>query len=122
MIFPDVDGKDPTLTLATDHIQTEIGRQFTISGVAQDNDGLKSIRIVNSDLQIDKTIDLLTIYGDSLLKTYNLAYNIKTAKTQQGDKFPFDVTVTDVGGRSITTTELVTMDGDFTPPTFTKST
>jgi plastocyanin len=119
--FADVDGKDPVLTLTTNHIQTEIGRQFTIKGVAQDNDGLKSIRIVNADLQIDKTIDLLDIYGDSLLTSYDLAYNVKTAKTQQGDKFPFDITVTDVGGRTVETTELVTMDGDFTPPTFTKA-
>jgi plastocyanin len=118
--FADVDGKDPTLTLTTDHIQSEIGRQFTIQGVAEDNDGLKSIRLESPDLQIDKTIDLLDIYGDSLLHSYNLAYNVKTAKTQTGESFPFKITVTDVGGRSIETTEQVTMDGDFTPPTFTK--
>src|SRR5574344_2051646 len=86
--YPDVDGKAPTISLATDHIQTEIGRQFTITGDVADNDGLQSIRIQNSDLQIDKTIDLLTIYPDSLLHNYALSYNITTAKTQEGDSFP----------------------------------
>ncbi len=117
--YPDVDGQAPTISLSKEHIQSEIGRQFTIAGTAADKDGLKSIRLQNSDLQIDKTIDLLTIYGDSLLHNYSLSYNITTAKTQTGDSFPIKVTVTDVGGRETEVTQLVTMDGDFTPPSFT---
>ena len=115
--FPNVDGKNPIITLSTDHIQTEPGRKFTISGKVTDNDGLKSIRLENSDLSLDKTIDLLDIYGKPV-DSYDLDYNFLTALTLAGNNFPIKVTATDVGGRTTDATLSVTMDGDFTAPTF----
>lgn len=116
--YPDVDGKNPIITLSADHIQTEPGRKFTISGKVTDNDGLKSIRLENSDLSLDKTIDLLEIYGKPV-DSYDLDYNFLTALTLAGNSFPIKVTATDVGGRTTDATLSVTMDGDFTAPTFT---
>ncbi len=116
--YPDVDGKNPIITLSADHIQTEPGRKFTISGKVTDNDGLKSIRLENSDLSLDKTIDLLEIYGKPV-DSYDLDYNFLTALTLAGNNFPIKVTATDVGGRTTDATLSVTMDGDFTAPTFT---
>lgn len=116
--YPNVDGKNPIITLSADHIQTEPGRKFTISGKVTDNDGLKSIRLENSDLSLDKTIDLLEIYGKPV-DSYDLDYNFLTALTLAGNNFPIKVTATDVGGRTTDATLSVTMDGDFTAPTFT---
>lgn len=116
--FTDVDGQAPIISLTTDHIQSEIGRRFTISGLIKDNDGLKSIRLINADLYLDKTIDLLAIY-DEMVYEYNLAYSFTTPRTQEGDSFVIKVLVTDVGGRMVEQDLLVTMDGDFTAPIFT---
>jgi hypothetical protein len=115
--FPNVDGKNPIVTLSTDHIQTELGRQFTVAGKVTDNDGLRSIRLQNSDLSLDKTIDLLDIYGKPV-NSYDLSYNYVTATSLTGNSFPIKVTATDVGGRTTDATLSVTMDGDFTAPTF----
>ncbi len=115
--FPNVDGKDPIITLSTAHIQTELGRQFAISGKVTDADGLRSIKIQNSDLSLDKTIDLLDIYGKPV-NSYDLSYNYLTTLTLTGNSFPIKVTATDVGGHTTDATLLVTMDGDFTAPTF----
>lgn len=115
--YPNVDGKNPIIALSADHIQTEPGRKFTISGKVTDNDGLKSIRLENSDLSLDKTIDLLEIYGKPV-DSYDLDYNFLTALTLEGNNFPIKVTATDVGGRTTDATLSVTMDGDFTAPTF----
>lgn len=116
--FTEVDGQVPTISLKTDHIQTEIGRRFTISGIIEDMDGIKSIHLVNSDLFLDKTIDLVAIYSD-IIYTYNLDYSFTTPRNQEGDTFTIKVTVTDLGGRVTEKDLLVTMDGDFTPPIFT---
>lgn len=115
--YPDVDGQNPTISLATEHIQTETGREFTISGKVEDKDGIRSIRLVNAELSLDKTIDLLEIYKEPIY-TYDLSYKFKTAKTQEGESFTIGVTVTDLGGRTVESQVRVTMDGDFTAPTF----
>ena len=115
--YPDVDGQSPAISLTTEHIQTEIGREFTIKGTVEDKDGIRSIRLANAELNLDKTIDLLEIYKEPVY-TYDLSYNFKTPKNQKGESFSINVTVTDLGGRAIEKVLLVTMDGDFTAPTF----
>lgn len=119
--YPTVDGLAPTLDITT-AIQTEPGRDFTITGVTKDADGLKSIRLVNDSLHLDKTIDFLTYYPDSLLHTYNLSYKYAGQSTwNENEAFPVEITVTDVGGRTTTKTVNVTTDGDFSNPTFTSA-
>ena len=117
--FSDVDGQAPTITLETDHIQTEAGRQFTIAGQVKDADGIRCIRLQNSDMLLDKTINLLELYADSLIHDYKLAYKYQAMKTwDDNSKFPVTITVEDVGGRTTTATLTVSADGDFTNPEF----
>jgi plastocyanin len=118
--FKDVDGQSPSISLTADHVQTEIGREFTIKGTIQDKDGIRSIRLMNTALNLDKTIDLLEIYEEHVY-SYDLSYKFKTPKTQTGESFPIQVTVTDLGGRVTEATVLITMDGDFTNPIFVSS-
>jgi hypothetical protein len=116
--FVDVDGQAPTLSLTAEHVQTEIGREFLIRGSVEDKDGLSAIRLQNTALNLDKTIDLIALYPEELLYAYELNYKFKTPKDQTGERFELLVTVTDVGGRTVQGTVLVTMDGDFTDPIF----
>lgn len=118
--FPTVDGQAPTITMATNHIQAEPGRSFNIEGKAKDADGIKSIRLKSEGMLLDKTIDLLKIYGDSLIHDYDLSYVYSPAADWTDDSnFPLEVTVEDVGGRTTTATVQVSGDGDFTYPSFT---
>jgi len=118
--FKDVDGQAPVITLTTDHVQTEPGREFTISGNVKDADGIKSIHLKNSDMLLDKTINLLELYSDSLIYEYKLAYKYKAMSTwTDDDSFPVEITVEDVGGRTTKTQFTVSADGDFTSPVFT---
>ncbi len=120
--YPAVDDQAPVILLTTDHIQTEPGRQFTIEGVAKDADGLKSITLENEGMNLDKTIDFLTYYPDTLLHEYSLSYHYTAgSEWKDGDQFPVKVTVEDVRGHQTETTVLVTPDGDFTAPTFTQA-
>lgn len=117
--FSDVDGKAPTIELETDHIQTEAGRQFTIAGQVKDADGIRSIRLQNSDMLLDKTINLLELYGDSLIYDYKLAYKYTSMKDwTDSSSFPVNITVEDIGGRTTSATLTVSADGDFTNPEF----
>lgn len=61
--YPDVDGQNPTMTLATDHIESGAGHRFTIEGTLEDKDGIASISLQCADLHLNKTIDLIEIYG-----------------------------------------------------------
>lgn len=118
--YPTVDGKNPTIELATTHIQTEPGRAFTIEGTATDADGLKAIRLECEGMDLDKTIDFLEYYPDTLLHDYALSYNYTAKESwKDGDSYPVKVTVEDVLGNTVETTVTVTPDGDFTAPTFT---
>ena len=120
--YPAVDDQAPVIQLTTDHIQTEPGRQFSIEGVVKDADGLKSITLENEGMNLDKTIDFLTYYPDTLLHEYNLSYHYKAgSEWKDGDQFPVKVTVEDVRGHQTEATVLVTPDGDFTAPTFTQA-
>ena len=117
--FSDVDGKAPTIELETDHIQTEAGRQFTIAGQVKDADGIRIIRLQNSDMLLDKTMNLLELYGDSLIYDYKLAYKYTSKKDwTDSSSFPVNITVEDIGGRTTSATLTVSADGDFTNPEF----
>ncbi len=114
----DVDGQKPTLKLTQEHIHTEAGRTFTIEGIVEDNDGIASIRLQNTELNLDKTIDLLTLYKELQFK-YELEYKYELERDFDKDNLRIKVIVTDVGNRVTEGEVLVTMDGDFTAPTFT---
>jgi hypothetical protein len=116
--FSDVDGLAPVINLETEHVQTEAGREFTVAGTIEDNDGIGSIRLQCAELALDKTIDLLAL-RDTLVYHYELAYKFTTDKTFTGDNLTVKITVTDVGGRTTEKTLRITMDGDFTAPLFT---
>jgi hypothetical protein len=116
--YADVDGQAPLITLTSAHVRTETGRTFRIEGKVEDRDGIRSIRLRNAELELDKTIDLLAIY-DELLYAYDLDYKFKIPNSFSGDNLNLQVTVADVGGRTAESALLITMDGDFTPPVFT---
>lgn len=116
--YPDVDGQDPTMTLVTDHIESGPGHKFTIEAALADPDGIASINLLCADLYLNKTIDLIEIYGAPKEK-YDLSYSYDIKRDEIGERFTVKVTVTDVGGRSVSQDVLVTMDGDFAKPVFT---
>ena len=115
--YPDVDGQTPAMVLATDHIQSGAGHKFTIEGKLTDADGIASIRLQCADLYLDKTIDLIEIYGAPKTE-YDLSYSYDLKRDEIGERFTVTVTVTDVGGRQVSQEVLVTMDGDFENPVF----
>lgn len=118
--YPTVDGLAPTITLASDQIHAEPGRSFNIQGTIKDADGIKSIRLKNEGMLLDKTIDLLEIYSDSLLHEYKLDYAYTpSSEWNDNSSFPLEVTVEDVVGKTTTSTVTITGDGDYTLPTFT---
>lgn len=120
--FQAVDGQAPTIALTTDQIHAEPGRSFNITGTVKDADGIKSIRLKNEGMLLDKTINLLEIYGDSLLHEYNLDYAYTPANDWTDESnFPLEVTVEDVVGNTTSATLTVKGDGDFTFPTFTSA-
>lgn len=115
--YPDVDGQSPKMTLVTDHIQSGAGRRFTIEAALEDKDGISSINLQCADLDLNKTIDLIEIHG-APKETYALNYYYDIPKDEIGERFTVKVTVSDVGGRSVSQDLLVTMDGDFENPAF----
>lgn len=115
--YPDVDGKAPLFEVAAGHIQSAQGRTFTIDGTVSDADGITAIKLECPDLYLDKTIDLLEIY-EKPLETYDLSYSFTLDKEEVGERFVVKVTVTDVGGRSVSQDVLITLDGDFEVPVF----
>lgn len=116
--YSDVDGQNPTMTLTADHIASGAGHRFTIEGSLADKDGIASVNLQCADLNLDKTIDLIEIYG-APKETYELSYYYDLSRDEIGERFTVKVTVTDVGGRSVSQDVLVTMDGDFENPIFT---
>ncbi|MDR0394288.1 MAG: hypothetical protein LBH77_03925 [Tannerella sp.] len=118
--FADVDGQKPAMSLETEHIQTAAGRRFVIAGTVTDKDGIATIQLECAELYLNKTINLIEIY-EKPLETYELRYGFNLQSNETGDRFTVKITVTDVGGRSVSYEVLVTMDGDFENPTFTVS-
>lgn len=117
--FATVDGAAPTITMESSHLQVEPGKSFTFSGKVSDADGLSSISLKCSGLYLDKTIDLLTYYADTLLHDYNLAYAYAADEEWTDDSsFPVVITATDVLGHETTVTVTVSGDGDGSAPVF----
>lgn len=115
--WPDVDGGDPVLELSTELIRTEPGNLFHITGTVSDKDGIASIDLDCPSLELVKTIDIITLY-EKPLETYELDYKFTTDKNEIADRFNIKVSVTDVGGRKVTKELVVSLDNDFTAPTF----
>jgi hypothetical protein len=116
--WKDVDGAAPDFELTSDHIRTEAGRSIQIQGTIADNDGIATIQLKCSALNLNKVIDLIEIYGEPK-KTYDLNYAFAIQDDETGDNFEVEVTTTDIGGRQKSQTLLVTLDGDFSAPVFT---
>ena len=112
-----VDGALPTISMES-KILAEPGRQFTIEATIKDNDGLKSIRLVNDEFYLDKTIDLIATHKE-VLNEYQLKYGYKPDTTfVETDKTVVTVTATDVLGNETTQNVTIQMNGDFTAPSF----
>ena len=114
----DVDGANPAMNLTSEHLRTEAGRTIKIAGELTDADGIAKIDLVCHELNLNKTIDLIEIYGEPQT-TYNLDYAFAIQGDEKGDNFNVEVTVTDIGGRKTQGNVLVTLDGDFAAPVFT---
>lgn len=115
--YADVDGEAPVAVLKADHIQSGAGHDFTIEGTLTDADGISAIKLECADLYLNKTIDLIDIYG-APQTSYDLSYKFSLAKDEVGEQFTVKVTVIDVGGRETSQDVLITMDGDFENPVF----
>lgn len=116
--YPDVDGLPPTITLEKELIQSERDNKINIKAHIEDKDGIKSIRLKNEALYLDKVIDILQIHGAQTY-TYDLDYAFKLESTLPEADFPIVITVTDLGDRTTEVTQALTTDVDFTAPTFT---
>lgn len=114
-----VDGAAPAVSLAVDAVHTEPGMKIALLGKVTDADGLASIKLECHDLNLNKTIDLLAIYGEPL-KEYALDYTFQTGRrNSEGENFVVTITVTDVLGNTTVREFGANLDGDFTAPTFT---
>lgn len=76
--YSDVDGQIPTMTLVTDHIESGAGHRFTIEGSLADQDGIVSVNLQCADLYLNKTIDLVEIYGAPQTE-YELSYSLTSS-------------------------------------------
>ena len=112
-----VDGQSPTLNLTQAHIKSAAGRTFQLAGSVADNDGISTIKLYCPELYLNKTIDIIDIYGEPL-KSYDLNYAFPLSSTETGDNFNVTITVTDVCGNQTEQAVKVTMDGDFENPVF----
>lgn len=115
--YADVDRESPVAVLKTDHIQSGAGHDFTIEGTLTDADGISAIKLQCADLYLNKTIDLIEIYGEPQT-SYDLSYKFSISRDEVGEQFTVKVTVVDVGGRETSQDVLITMDGDFENPVF----
>ena len=94
--YADVDGLEPTMALVTDHIQSGAGHRFTIEGTLTDADGIATINLQCADLYLNKTIDLIEIYGEPKT-SYELSYHYDLDRNELGERFTVKVTVTSAG-------------------------
>ena len=115
--WADVDGAAPTMEFAADVAHVEPGMNVNLKGKITDADGIKTITLKCPELLLDKTIDIIDIYGEPV-KEYDLDYTFQTARRTEGDAFTVIVTVTDIGGRSVTKEFGSLLDADLTAPYF----
>lgn len=116
--WPEVDGAAPKMELKTDHIRTDKGYKINVKGELADADGIATVDLVCPTLHLTKTIDLISIYGEPQT-TYSLDYSHPIREEITQPSHTITVTVTDVGGRTVSKNILVTMDADFAAPAFT---
>lgn len=114
--YQTVDGQDPVLLLDSEHIRSEVGREFKILADVKDNDGIARIHLHCSGILLNKTIE---VSRDSLVTAYRLDYKFKMLPSLTGNDFMIKLTVEDVLGKKVEKDIRLTMDGDFTAPIFT---
>jgi len=108
------DNNPPQIQLSASTIHSAQGRTIVLSGVITDNVGIKSINLKNSDWYLDKTI---TLNEDTLTKTYQLSYQFLVPANAPDSAQTVEITVTNVGGKTMTAYVKVFKDGDFVSPT-----
>ena len=120
--YPDVDGMNPELQLDADqqHIHTAAGHDAVIAAHLEDADGISTIQLICPELYLDKTIDLIEIYGEPKT-SYDLDYKYAMKRDELGERFVVKVIVTDVGGRTSGVEIPISMDKDFEAPVFVLS-
>ncbi len=116
--WPDVDGAAPIVSLNGVEVHIEPGMNISIKGTLTDADGITSVHLYSPGLYLDKTIDLVAIYGKPQTE-YTLDYNVQSERHEEGEEFVITITVTDAGGRQTMQKFNATLDGDFTAPFFT---
>lgn len=112
-----VDNNVPVVTSQSNEILIEPGMKTELNCIVTDADGIKSITITNDELLLNKTIDILEIYGDTV-HTYNVLYNITPADSLGIATFPVLITVCDLVGNQTQYTITISTDGDVTNPKF----
>ena len=118
--FSAVNNLTPTIDLNESLVHWEFDTVFVIKGTITDADGIKTINLQNKDLYLNKTIDILDIYGSGVT-SYDLDYRItpNDSLEYRVEEFPIHITVEDLVGNINTTTFTAKMDGDFRNPKFT---
>lgn len=112
-----VDGAKPELALERTLLASRVGDTFHIRGNVRDADGLAAVKLKCPTLYLDKTIDLLEIYGEPPVE-YELDYKITTDAAEAADMFVISVTVVDVLGNETSASVTADMDGDMDAPLF----
>ncbi len=112
-----VDGNDPVLALESTELGSRLGRTVNIKGKVTDADGLRYIKLQCLPLYLDKTIDIVDIYGEALTE-YDLDYKISSDLTEAGDIFDITVTAVDVLGKETSAKVRIDMNGDVDDPVF----
>ena len=77
--WPVADGAAPEFNIDSEHLMTVAGRSIKIAGTIKDADGISAINLTCPALQLNKTINIVEIYGEPL-KEYELDYEYKTSK------------------------------------------
>lgn len=116
--WPEVDGAAPTVSLDGVEVHVEPGMKISIKGKLTDADGIKTIHLYSPGLYLDKTIDLVAIYGKPQTEYY-LDYNAQSERHEEEEHYVITITVTDAGDRQTVEKFNASLDGDFSAPFFT---
>ena len=109
--WPVTNGNPPVLTMESKHLVGSPGSSIYLKGHIEDADGIRMIKIECPSLYLDKTIDIIKIYGKAL-NSYDLDYRIDLSPKETGDLFRINVGVTDVAGKTVTQEVTVDLTGD----------